>query len=43
MAIEFRENRPLVRAVVAEGREFASDLARETLEEVRQAIGISYR
>lgn len=42
-AIEFRENRPLVRAVVAEGREFASDLARETLEEVRQAIGISYR
>jgi len=42
-AREFSENRALVRNIVAEGREFASELAKETLEEVRQAIGIYYR
>ncbi|MCW8932043.1 MAG: tryptophan--tRNA ligase [Gammaproteobacteria bacterium] len=42
-AKEFTENRALVRNIVAEGREFASDLASDTLDEVRQAIGIQYR
>ncbi|MCU7835776.1 MAG: tryptophan--tRNA ligase [gamma proteobacterium symbiont of Taylorina sp.] len=42
-AKEYSENRPMVRNIVAEGREFAADLAKETLEEVRQAIGIQYR
>ena len=42
-AREFSENRTLVRNIVAEGREFASDLAKATLDEVRQAIGIQYR
>ena len=42
-AKEFSENPALVRNIVAEGREFASDLARATLDEVRQAIGIQYR
>jgi len=42
-AKEFSENRALVRNIVAEGREFASDLAKATLDEVRQAIGIQYR
>lgn len=42
-AKEFSQNRALVRNIVAEGREFASDLASDTLNEVRQAIGIQYR
>ncbi len=42
-AREFSENRALVRNIVAEGRELASDLAKATLDEVRQAIGIQYR
>jgi tryptophanyl-tRNA synthetase len=42
-AKEFSDNPALVRNIVAEGKEFASDLARDTLEEVRQAIGIQYR
>ena len=42
-AVEFSEYRALVRNIVAEGREFASDLASDTLNEVRQAIGIQYR
>jgi len=42
-AKEFSENRALVRNIVAEGREFASDLASDTLNDVRQAIGIQYR
>jgi len=42
-AKEYSDNRPMVRNIVAEGREFAADLAKETLEEVRQAIGIQYR
>lgn len=41
-AVEFRKNQELVRNIVAQGREFASDLANETLNEVRQAIGIKY-
>lgn len=42
-AKEFSENPAVVRNIVAEGREFASDLAKATLDEVRQAIGIQYR
>ena len=42
-AREFSENRALVRNIVAQGREFAADLASDTLDEVRQAIGIQYR
>lgn len=39
----YSEDRQLVRKIAAEGRELASELARETLDEVRQAIGIQYR
>jgi len=42
-AKEFSENRALVRNIVAEGREYAADMANDTLLEVRQAIGINYR
>ena len=42
-AKDFSENPAVVRNIVAEGREFASDLAKATLDEVRQAIGIQYR
>ncbi len=42
-AKEFSENRALVRTIVSEGREFAADLASDTLDEVRQAIGLQYR
>ncbi len=42
-AREFSDNRALVRNIVAEGREYAADLASDTLNEVRQAIGIQYR
>ena len=42
-AKDFSADRPLVKNIVAEGREFAADLASDTLEEVRQAIGINYR
>jgi tryptophanyl-tRNA synthetase len=40
---EFSSNQILVKNIIAEGREVASDLARETLLEVRQAIGINYK
>jgi len=42
-AQEFEENRDLVRGIVAEGCEKARDLARQTLDEVRQAMGMNYR
>lgn len=42
-AAEFEENHDLVRGIVAEGCEKARDLARQTLDEVRQAMGMSYR
>jgi tryptophanyl-tRNA synthetase len=42
-AREYSEDKKLVLNIVAEGREEASDLAKETLDEVRQAIGIQYR
>ena len=42
-AEQFENNRDLVRSIVIEGSEAARDVARETLEDVRSAIGISYR
>lgn len=42
-AVEYEENRDLVRAIVAEGCEKARDVARQTLEEVHQAMGMNYR
>jgi len=42
-AQEFEENRDLVRGIVAEGCEKARELARQTLDEVRQAMGMNYR
>jgi tryptophanyl-tRNA synthetase len=42
-AQEFEENRDLVRGIIAEGCEKARDIARQTLEEVHQAMGMNYR
>jgi len=42
-AQEFVENRDLVRGIIAEGCEKARDVARQTLEEVHQAMGMVYR
>lgn len=42
-AREFEENRDLVRGIIAEGCEKARDVARQTLEEVHQAMGMNYR
>jgi tryptophanyl-tRNA synthetase len=42
-AKEFEENRDLVRGIIAEGCEKARDVARQTLEEVQQAMGMVYR
>ena len=42
-AKEYEEQPELVRSIVAEGCDQARDAARETLEDVRAAIGIDYR
>jgi tryptophanyl-tRNA synthetase len=42
-AQEFEENRDLVRGIIAEGCERARDVARQTLDEVQQAMGMNYR
>jgi tryptophanyl-tRNA synthetase len=42
-AAEYRARPETVRAVVAEGCEKARAVARETLEEVRHAMGLAYR
>lgn len=42
-AQEFEQNRDLVRGIIAEGCERARAVARETLEEVHQAMGMNYR
>jgi tryptophanyl-tRNA synthetase len=42
-AREFEQNRDLVRGIIAEGCERARDVARQTLEEVHQAMGMNYR
>ncbi len=40
---EFEGNPDLIRSILAEGSEAAREVARETLEDVRSAIGVSYR
>lgn len=42
-AQEYEENGDLVRGIIAEGCEKAREVARQTLDEVRQAIGMNYR
>ena len=42
-AKEFSENEGLVHNIINEGCEKARDIARQTLEEVRQAMGLVYR
>ena len=42
-AKEYEDNRDLVRGIVADGCEKARDAARETLQEVRAAMGLAYR
>ncbi|OOZ40601.1 tryptophan--tRNA ligase [Solemya pervernicosa gill symbiont] len=42
-AREFENDSDLVRQIIAEGSESARDVARETLDEVREAMGLSYR
>ena len=42
-AEQFENNPDLVRSIIIEGSEAARDVARETLEDVRSAIGSSYR
>jgi tryptophanyl-tRNA synthetase len=42
-AVEFEENRDLVRGIIAEGCEKARDVARQTLSDVHQAMGMDYR
>ncbi len=42
-AREFEENPEIVRSIVAEGCERAREVARETMDDVRQAMGLGYR
>jgi len=42
-ALDFEDNPELVRSILAEGAERAREAARETLVEVRQAMGLNYR
>jgi len=42
-AQQFEENPSSVRAIIAEGTEKARDVAKETLDDVRQAMGLNYR
>lgn len=42
-AVEFIEDPQLVRSIIAEGNEKARTIARETLEEVRQMMGLNYQ
>jgi tryptophanyl-tRNA synthetase len=42
-ARQYEENPDLVRSIVAEGCEEARTIARATIEEVRQSIGLEYR
>lgn len=42
-AKQFEENPSSVRAIIAEGSEKARDVAKETLDDVRQAMGLNYR
>lgn len=42
-ACEFEESPEIVRGIIAEGSERARDVAKETMVDVRQAMGLSYR
>ncbi|MDG2091124.1 MAG: tryptophan--tRNA ligase [Gammaproteobacteria bacterium] len=42
-ARQFEENPASVRAIIAEGTEKAREVAKETLDDVRQAMGLNYR
>ena len=42
-AVEYESNPDAVRLILNEGAERAREAARDTLNEVRQAIGLSYR
>ena len=42
-AVGYAEQPDLVRSIIAEGCEEARDVARETLEEVREAMGLAFR
>jgi len=42
-AREYEENPEFVRSIIAEGCEDARDAARDTMDEVRQAMGLDYR
>jgi tryptophanyl-tRNA synthetase len=42
-ALQFEESPDLVRSIIAEGCEKARAQAKETLEEVRAAMGLDYR
>ena len=42
-AREYEEDPNVVREIIAEGTESARDSARDTLEEVRKAMGLAYR
>jgi tryptophanyl-tRNA synthetase len=42
-AVEYAGNPDLVRSIIAEGCEKARDVARETMTEVRSAMGLEYR
>src|SRR5690606_2482253 len=42
-AREYENNLDVVRSIMIDGSESARAIAKETLEEVRQAIGINYR
>jgi len=42
-ALQFQEDPKAIKSILAEGNEKARDVARDTIEEVRQAMGLSYR
>ena len=42
-AAEYTSDPDLVKSIVAEGNERARDAARQTLEEVRESMGLAYR
>jgi tryptophanyl-tRNA synthetase len=42
-ARQYESNQDMVKAIIAEGSEKARDTARDTLQDVRQAMGLNYR
>ena len=41
--LEIEADREMVRSIINEGCDAARDAARDTMEEVRQAMGLNYR